>query len=91
MPRGQRREIVYTGKAADINNKILETEAELKQLRADLKVAYKEQLKAEKAAAAAKEKADMDKLVKAIKKSGKSPEEILVMIEENGTEISEDV
>ena len=91
MPRGQRREIIYTGKAADINNKILETEAELKQLRADLKVAYKEQLKAEKAAAAAKEKADMDKLVKAIKKSGKSAEEILAMIEENEAEISGDV
>lgn len=91
MPRGKRREIVYTGKAADINNKILETEAELKQLRADLKVAYKEQLKAEKAAAAAKEKADMDKLVKAIKKSGKSAEEILAMIEENETEIAEGV
>lgn len=91
MPRGKRREIVYTGKAADINNKIFETEAELKQLRADLKVAYKEQLKAEKAAAAAKEKADMDKLVKAIKKSGKSAEEILAMIEENETEIAEGV
>ena len=91
MPRGQRREIVYTGKAADINNKILETEAELKQLRADLKVAYKEQLKAEKAAAAAKEKADMDKLIKVIKKSGKSAEEILAMIEESETEIAEGV
>ena len=91
MPRGQRREIVYTGKAADINNKILETEAELKQLRADLKVAYKEQLKAEKAAAAAKEKANMDKLIKVIKKSGKSAEEILAMIEESETEIAEGV
>lgn len=91
MPRGQKREIVYTGKAADINNKILETEAELKQLRADLKVAYKEQLKAEKAAAAAKEKADMDKLLKTMKKVGKSPEEVLAMIEESETEIAEGV
>ena len=91
MPRGQRHEIVYTGKAAGINNKIIDTEAKLKQLRADLKVAYKEQLKAEKAAAAAKEKADMDKLIKAIRKSGKSPEEILAMIEESETEIAEGV
>ena len=91
MPRGQRREIVYTGKAAEINNKIIDTEAKLKQLRADLKVAYKEQLKAEKAAAAAKEKADMDKLIKVIKKSGKSAEEILAMIEESETEIAEGV
>ncbi len=91
MPRGQRHEIVYTGKAAEINNKIIDTEAKLKQLRADLKVAYKEQLKAEKAAAAAKEKADMDKLIKAIRKSGKSPEEILAMIEESETEIAEGV
>lgn len=89
MPRGKER--IYTGKAADINNKILETEAELKQLRADLKVAYKEQLKAEKAAAAAKEKADMDKLIKAIKKSGKAPEEILAMLEESESEISAEV
>ena len=89
MPRGKDR--VYTGKAAEINNKIIKTETELKQLRADLKVAYKEQLKAEKIAAAAKEKADMDKLMKAIKKSGKSPEEILAMLEESATEISAEV
>ena len=89
MPRGKER--IYTGKAADINNKILETEAELKQLRADLKVAYKEQLKAEKAAAAAKEKADIDKLLKTMKKVGKSPEEVLAMIEESETEIAEGV
>ena len=86
MPRGKRREIVYTGKAAEINDKIIKTEAELKQLKADLKVAYKEQLKAEKVAAAAKEKADMDKLVKAIKKSGKSAEDILAMIGGGETE-----
>ena len=89
MPRGKER--VYTGKALQINNKIQDLEAELKQLRADLKVAYKEQLKAEKAASAAKEKADMEKLIKAIKKSGKSPEEVLAMIEESETEIAEGV
>lgn len=91
MPRGQKREIVYTGKALQISNRIKELESELKQLRADLKVAYKEQLKAEKAASVAKEKADMEKLIKAIKKSGKSPEEILAMIEESETEIAEGV
>ena len=89
MPRGKER--VNTGKALQINNKIQDLEAELKQLRADLKVAYKEQLKAEKAASVAKEKADMEKLIKAIKKSGKSPEEILAMIEESETEIAEGV
>lgn len=91
MPRGQKREIVYTGKALQISNRIKELESELKQARADLKVAYKEQLKAEKVAAAAKEKADMDKLIKAIKNSGKSPEEILAMIEESETKIAEGV
>lgn len=91
MPRGKRKEVVYTGKAADIYNKIIETEAELKQLKADLKVAYKEQLKAEKAAADVKEKADLDKLIKTMKKVGKSPEEVLAMIEDSETEIAEGV
>lgn len=80
MPRGQKREVTYTGKALQISNRIQELEAELKQARADLKVAYKEQVKAEKIAAKKAEKDSMDNLIKAIKKSGKTPDEILAMI-----------
>lgn len=88
MPRGQKREIVYTGKALQISNRIKELESELKQARADLKVAYKEQVKAEKIAAKKAEKDSMDNLMKAIKKSGKSPEEILAML--GGNEASKE-
>ena len=80
MPRGKKNEVVYTGRALQISNKIQELEVELKQARADLKAAYKEQLKAEKLAAKEAEKASMDKLIKAIKKSGKSADEILAML-----------
>ena len=86
MPRGKER--VYTGKALQISNRIQELETELKQARADLKVAYKEQVKAEKIAAKKAEKDSMDKLMKAIKKSGKSPEEILAML--GGNEASKE-
>ena len=80
MPRGQKREVTYTGKALQISNRIKELETELKQAKADLKVAYKEQVKAEKIAAKKAEKDSMDNLMKAIKKSGKSAEEILAML-----------
>lgn len=86
MPRGKER--VYTGKALQISNRIQELETELKQARADLKVAYKEQVKAEKIAAKKAEKDSMDNLMKAIKKSGKSPEEILAML--GGNEASKE-
>ena len=56
-----------------------------------LLISIKEQLKAEKAAADAKEKADIDKLLKTMKKVGKSPEEVLAMIEDSETEIAEGV
>ena len=88
MPRGQKREVTYTGKALQISNRIKELETELKQAKADLKVAYKEQVKAEKIAAKKAEKDSMDNLMKAIKKSGKSPEEILAML--GGNEASKE-
>ena len=51
MPRGPKKEIVYTGKAAKINEKVLKLDAELKAAKVELKAAYKEQIKTEKALA----------------------------------------
>lgn len=88
MPRGPKKEINYTGKAAKVQEKVQKLQAELAAAKEELKAAYKEQLKAEKAAAkkAQKEAAEAAqkamrenkaKLLKAIENSGKSPEEIL--------------
>ena len=91
MPRGVKKEIVYTGKALKLHEKILKMESDLKAAKEELKIAYKEQLKAEKAAAikekktaaAAAKKAMREnkaKLLKAIEESGKSTEEILALL-----------
>lgn len=97
MPRGVKPEITYTGKAAKLNEKVVKLEADLKAAKEELKAAYKEQIKAEKvaeakakkeAAIAAKKalKESKEKLLKAIEESGKTPEEILAMLEGNKTE-----
>ncbi len=91
MPRGVKKEIVYTGKALKLNEKVQKLEADLKSAKEELKVAYAEQLKAEKAALAKEKKAaavaakkamkeSKTKILKAIEESGKSPEEILAFI-----------
>ena len=91
MPRGVRKEVVYTGKAAKLNEKIQKMETELKSAREELKIDYKEQLKAEKMAVAKEKKAtaaaakkamkeNKAKILKAIQESGKSPEEILALL-----------
>ena len=91
MPRGPKKEIVYTGKAAKINEKVIKLESELKLAKEELKTAYKEQLKTEKvaarkaqkeAAAAAKKalKESKTKLLKAFEESGKTPEEIMELL-----------
>lgn len=90
----QGKEIAYTGKAAKLNEKIQKLEADLRNTKEELKAAYKEQLKAEKAAlakekkesaAAAKRalKENQAKILKAIQESGKTPEEILDMLNNN--------
>lgn len=94
MPRGVKKEIVYTGKAAKLNEKVQKLDAELKAAKEELKVAYREQLKAEKAALAKEKKEsaiaakkalkeNQAKILKAIQNSGKSPEEILNLINNN--------
>lgn len=80
MPRGPRKEITYTGKAAKIHEKVLKLEAELKSAKEDLKNAYKEQLKEEKLAAKKASKAKQVELMKMIKESGKTPEEIIELL-----------
>lgn len=80
MPRGVKREITYTGKAAKIYEKVLKLEAELKSAKEDLKTAYKEQLKEEKLAAKKASKAKQIELMKMIKESGKTPEEIIELL-----------
>lgn len=80
MPRGVKREITYTGKADKIHEKVLKLEAELKSAKEDLKSAYKEQLKEEKLAAKKASKAKQIELMKMIKESGRTPEEIIKLL-----------
>ena len=80
MSRGQKKEVVYKGNAAKIHERILKLEAELKAAKADLKVAYKEQVKADKEAEKKAQKEQQDKLLKAIAESGKTPEEIMELL-----------
>ena len=77
MPRGVKKEVTYTGKAAKINEKILKLEADFKAAKEELKAAYKEQLKEEKRAAKEAEKEKRENIIKALEESGKSTEEIL--------------
>ena len=51
MARGRRKEVTYTGKALKVYEKVQRLEAELKDAKAELKIAYKEQIKEEKEAA----------------------------------------
>ncbi|NBH73067.1 hypothetical protein D3Z51_13760 [Clostridiaceae bacterium] len=91
MPRGVKKEIVYTGKALKLHERIQKMETELKAAKEELKIAYKEQVKAEKAAAIKEKKAaaaaakkamkeNRSKILKAIDESGKSAEEILALL-----------
>lgn len=83
MARGIRKQITYTGKAAKIHEKVLKLEADLKAAKEELKAAYKEQLKEEKAAKQKADKENREKLLKIIEESGKSPEEIMDLLKNN--------
>lgn len=82
MARGVKKEIVYTGKALKAHEKVLKLEADLKAAKEELKITYKEQLKEENAAKKKAEKEAQDKLIKVIKTSGKTAEEILALLEQ---------
>lgn len=81
MPRGVKQPVEYTGKAARANEKVLRLEQELRQARLERKLAYKEQLKEQKAQAGKRQKEQQQMLMKAIRESGKSMEELLQAIQ----------
>ena len=83
MPRGPRKEIVYTGKALKVHEKVLKLEADLKAAKEELKITYKEQLKEEKEAAKKMSKAKQAEIMKIINESGKSLEEVMELLKQN--------
>ena len=72
MARGRRKEVTYTGKALKVYEKVQRLEAELKDEKAELKIAYKEQIKEEKEAAIRAKKENQEKILRAIEESGKT-------------------
>ena len=81
MARGRRKEVTYTGKALKVYEKVQRLEAELKDANAELKIAYKEQIKEEKEAAIRAKKENQEKILRAIEESGKTTEEILTLLQ----------
>ena len=81
MARGRRKEVTYTGKALKVYEKVHRLEAELKDAKAELKIAYKEQIKEEKEAAIRAKKENQEKILRAIEESGKTTEEILTLLQ----------
>ena len=81
MARGRRKELTYTGKALKVYEKVQRLEAELKDAKAELKIAYKEQIKEEKEAAIRAKKENQEKILRAIDESGKTTEEILTLLQ----------
>lgn len=81
MARGRRKEVTYTGKALKVYEKVQRLEAELKDAKAELKIAYKEQIKEEKEAAIRAKKENQEKILRAIEESGKTTEEILTLLQ----------
>ena len=81
MARGRRKEVTYTGKALKVYEKVQRLEAELKDAKAELKIAYKEQIKEEKEAAIRAKKENQEKILRAIEESGKTTEEIVTLLQ----------
>lgn len=81
MARGRRKEVTYTGKALKVYEKVQRLEAELKDAKAELKIAYKEQIKEEKEDAIRAKKENQEKILRAIEESGKTTEEILTLLQ----------
>lgn len=90
MARGKRKEITYTGKALKVFEKTQRLEAELKNAREELKIAYKEQLREEKESAIRVKKENQEKILKAIEESGMTTAEILSLLQ-NNKENNEDI
>ena len=80
MPRGKRVVPEYTGKAAKIYERVQKLESDLKAAKDELKAAYKEQLKAEKAAQKKQTKENETAILKVARSSGKSVDEIIAIL-----------
>lgn len=80
MPRGKRVVPEYTGKAAKIYERVQKLESDLRVAKDELKAAYKEQLKAEKAAQKKQTKEDETAILKVARASGKSVDEIIAIL-----------
>lgn len=80
MPRGVKKEVVYTGEALKIFNETVDLETKLKAKKEALKVAYKEQVKKEREANKKATKKQQEELLKMIRESGKTAEEIMEML-----------
>lgn len=92
MPRGKRTPRVYTGKAAKLNEKILQMEAQLKDLKTERDAAYKEQIRADKKNSRIR-KTDAEKqLIETIRKYGEDPAKLLEDIKrKNGEDVDQSV
>ena len=94
MPKGVKRDITYTGKAAELDKQLKELETKVKETREARNAAYKEQLKQERAAAknaaAAEKKATLKAVEKALSKGNKSAEEVIAFLNENQAEETEE-
>lgn len=80
MPRGKQVVPEYTGKAAKIYERVQKLESDLKAAKDELKAAYKEQLKAEKAAQKKQTKENETAILKVARASGKSVDEIIAIL-----------
>ena len=86
MPRGKRTPRTYTGKAAKLNEKILQMEAQLKDLKTERDTAYKEQIRAEKASTRMRKTAAEKELIEAVRKYGEDPAKLIEAIKNKNAE-----
>lgn len=90
MPRGKRTPRVYTGKAAKLNEKILQMEAQIKDLKAERDAAYKEQIRTEKASTRMRKTAAEKELIEAVRKYGEDPAKLVEAIKSKNAEFNEE-
>ena len=88
MPRGKRTPRVYTGKAAKLNEELLQIEAQIKDLKAERDAAYKEQIRAEKASTRMRKTAAEKELIEAVRKYGEDPAKLIEAIKSKNAEFS---
>ena len=80
MPKGVRKERIYTGKTAKLDEKVKSLEAALKEAKAERDLAYKEQLKEERKAKKEQNSKLEKELLKTAKESGVPYPELIDLI-----------